>query len=265
MDEREARLVERQQRWELHAVQAGVERFRHHQSKAEDGGRLADTKPGMRMLTAIMENLVPAVEATRVEVQDAFKDKPNRWSPWWIPILSLRAEVLAYITVRTVMGADEVELRHQARRVGQRCETERQFALFREHEREREKQMEAEGHESPENVFKLMCYYASDLSPRTFKKWRAKSEDFDAEPWGEEVHYHLGLKLIHLMVEHGGGWFQVRVTHFRGHGGALKTHKILEMTPEARAFLGDQKELEEVNRPWLVPMLSPPVPWAGAR
>ncbi len=148
-----------------------------------------------------------------------------------------------------------------AKNIGHRCETERALELFKETERAKEKAQEEAGEGRPENVYKLMCHYAREVNPRTFKRWRRKVADFDAAPWGEDVMVAMGMKLIHLMVEYGGGWFQVRVVNRHTRRSMVKTRKLLEMTPEAEAFLGDQRTLDEVNRPWLVPMISRPVPW----
>ncbi len=99
MDEREVRLVERQQRWELSAVDRGIERYRLATQKAVGGGRLADTKPGMRMLSAILENLIPAIQEARTEAQQGFGSGARNIPHWWMPFLSLSAEKMAYIVV----------------------------------------------------------------------------------------------------------------------------------------------------------------------
>lgn len=262
MSESETRLIERQQRWEVNAVTTGVARYRNNTRKAVEGGLLSDTKPGMRMMTAIIPSLVEAINAARVEAQKGFGGGARNVTHWWMPILSLSAEKLAYICLRTAMGnTDDNEVRTVARKIGQRCEMERQFEIFKETETAREKSMIQEGHERPENVYKLMCQYASEVNPRTFKRWKQKVADFDVTTWGEEISTSLGMKIIFLMVEHGGGWFQVRTAKERTSRIGFKTRKMLEMTPEAQAFLGDQRSLDEVNRPWLVPMLSKPVRW----
>lgn len=262
MSERDTRLVERQQRRELDAVSTGIERYRTATRKADENGLVADTKPGLRVLTAIMPFLIEAINEARTEASQGFGGGARNISSWWMPILSLAPEKMAYITIRTALSSrGDHEVRMVARMVGQRCETERALDLFKETEAAREKAMEEAGHERPENVYKLMCQYADEVNPRTFKRWRQKVEDFDARPWGEDAQVTLGMKLLHMLVEQGGGWFQVRTVRTRDGRRGMKTTKLLEMTPEGEAFLADQRDLEEVNRPWLVPMISKPVPW----
>lgn len=265
MTEQETRSIERQQRWEMDAVSKGIERYRENDQKALSEGRLAETKPGIRMLNAIMPHFSEALKARRHEAQEGFGAGARNIPHWWMPILALSPEKLAYITIRTVMSASEaeVEVRVVASRISRACEMERHLDLFKEAERQREKAMAMDGHEKPENVYKLMCHYAREINPRTFKRWKSKVDNFNVEPWGNDVCMAFGTLLIHTLVEHGGGWFQVRTVTMPSRSRAHTTKKYLEMTPEAVAFLGDHRSLDEVNRPWLVPMLTKPVRWAA--
>lgn len=260
------RSVEEQMRWEVRNVQRGIEMYRASERRAEEkqgAGFIADTKPGMKMMAAIMPTLVAAIEARQREGVGFLKGR-GVTPTWVLPLLSISPEKAAFITLRTVLGHPEKKVTPLALSIANRCQTEREFEMFAEAERMRvsegklTKGEETLGLEKPRNIVALMKEYAGEVNERTFKKWRQKADAWERLGWSQEDREHLGALLVYELVMNAGNWFEIRMVHAEDR---QATQRTLHMTPEAQAFLGHARELAEVNRPWLTPMIAPPKAW----
>jgi hypothetical protein len=251
------RRRERQLRYELDGVERGIRRYREEALKS-DG---MNTPPALDLLRTVLDGLIPAVREAQ---QEALEGLTNRKSVgggggrnviWWYPILCLDAEKIAFIVAHTVMsrpraGKDRNTLAQVAKATAERVRQEREFMLW--------KQAQNEG-AGPVNMAKLMLSSVKKVDPRTARKWMKRGDAFDKVEWTIEEKMRLGVKLVHLLVEHGGGVCTVVLRKIAG--GRFKTEHLVELTPLARDFLEKRAGVEELNRPWLLPMLCPPNPW----
>lgn len=281
MSENELRMVERQKRWEMENVQRGVEMYQAALRRLEEekgAGALIETKPGVQMMTAVLPHLISAIEKLQEQAKEGLKpDGPQgRPSIWWWPILCLSSEKLAVITLRTALSSiGRNSFTSIARQIGTNVKLEREFEMLAAAERRRVKEgrltqyevelnerRQAEGLQlvEPVSVLQLMKDYCKEITPRTVRKWGRRVDELDTLDWPEDVRIALGGALLQALVEDGGGWFERR-EHKVITRGRIKTDVSLGLTPLAEEWVRRKRELDEVARPWLTPMLCPPLEW----
>lgn len=254
--------IQRQIAWEIESVERGVQRYR----EAQSDGTVADSNPGQEMLSRIMRPLVIAIKAAQEEAIAGISAPKGRPSTWWWPILLLSAEKMAVITARVPLQcigsglyATGMAATAAAVMIASQIKTEREFELWREAQGRREKEAKTRGDKAV-NLYKLMLGRVKKVDARTASKWMRQSKQLDRIEWTTEMKVHVGMKLLALLIEHSGGFFDVgkykKVT-----GRRLQTVKLIVLTDEAKEFLYRRHAQNELTRPWLMPMLVPPVPW----
>ena len=93
----------------------------------------------------------------------------------------------------------------------------------------------------------------------TYKRWRKKLENIHREDWPRSIKIQLGTTLIKEAVKNSAGWLETRMVPHKG-----RTEYRLFVSSEARDAILDIHERMEIKRPYLLPMLVPPKPWAEA-
>jgi hypothetical protein len=249
--------IERQQRWEVESVDRGVQRYREAEAEVE---MYADSEPGKRMMVDTMRRLVPAVEAAQAEALKTLTDpQAGRRPEWMLPILCLGAEKLALITARfAVSGSSRSDgvATSVASNIASAVKLEREFELWRDKQKER-------GKAGAIDLYKLMTGRVKRVDARTAKKWMKKAEDLDRIEWDTETKVVFGMKLLELLVEHGGGYHEIVVVG-AGSNSRRTTTRYVRLTAAAEAYVKDINSSTELDRPWLMPMLCPPQPWKEA-
>jgi hypothetical protein len=176
-------------------------------------------------------------------------------------IMSLDAEKIALITARTALSFSRQErlVPQLAVAVANRIREQRNFELWQDAEREKVK-LAKEAGKSAVNLVEVMKRSVKAVDARTVRKWIKKAEEFDKVEWSTEEKIHLGVLLVRLLAERGGGWFAIKNVNSHNKG-RITTEQRLVLTDEAREFLAYHHAQSELTRPWLLPMLSPPNPW----
>jgi DNA-directed RNA polymerase len=247
--------IERQQRWEAEAVEEGVRRYRRAIAEAD----LPDTPAGVIAMREMMAGLVPAIQATQDEAIAGLTAKEKGRNPeWWWYLSFLSAEKLAVITVRMMLTTTfkiekvpflrESSLAHQ---IGSAVMLELEMEKWKRDEAARAK--EEAGHV---DLFKIMKMRVPNATARDFRRWRRKIAGIERLNWPLNIRVQVGLKLIALAIEHGGGWFERRIIWRMG-----KTERAILKTDVASVAVQDINSRLEINRPLRVPMLCPPKPW----
>lgn len=260
LEEDRLKLIEDQQRYEALAVERGVERYRQHLRDAREQGTEADTPPGMRMMAAVMTELVPAVEAGQAEALEA-TTKAGEPRAWHFPLLSLSAEKWALITARTCLSA---KLEHRlcstmAFAIARRGRDEREFEMFLDQQRQAIKDGRKEG--KPVSTFmQTMIRRAEMLAPKQAKAFMKRAAAKDKLDWDKPQRAALGMYLIHLLVTNGGGWFEIQSVGSTMRG-TYTTSNYVALTEATKLYLEYHHAQSELTRPWQLPMLCPPNPW----
>jgi hypothetical protein len=251
--------IERQKEWEMRGVRDGVERYRRRMRDRE----VADTDHGRATAMTAMRDLAPAVAAAQ---DDAFKAATSptpgrRAPPWAAPIMTLPADVLAFITVRALFNAAPTDLGgvplvNLALAVGKTCRLELEFEQWREDSKERHK----EDREVPDVAADILRRSKGPPSPKAFARWKRKLGDIRKVEWPKDLRLALGAKLLKLACEHGAGFFEAKLVK----GGQGQQWRVFK-TEAAQDALRNRAETAELSQPVIRPMICRPLPWRIVR
>ncbi|MBP5855707.1 hypothetical protein KAJ83_01700 [Marivibrio halodurans] len=270
MAEAEIRDIEAEHQWELRGVDDGVKRYREAVAKANDraqaGGRggLADMEAGEVMLTEILKPLIPAVREAQDEAFQTIQGR-GKIPKWAVPMLCLEAEKLAVVIVRSTLAGLSVEIQDYrpvtplSIAIAGNAKTQREFDLFKQKEAEKKKAAEDSG-DAAVDLYKLMERRVKKVDARNAKKWMKLSEESVALDWDKETKVHFGHKCVQLLVEHGGGWFEMQM-HYKGNGRQLVTERQIKLTDVAKEYITHYHAVSELQRPFMLPMIAKPNDW----
>lgn len=250
----EALAFERQLRWEIEGAERGITRYRESIEDAD----LGDTDPGKFMMREILTGLVAAIRATQEDVAKGYADPAiNQKKPdWWLPMLCLEAEKMAFITARTAMNrgsSSGLTMTHIALAITGAVQKQREFDLWRARQ-------SAASKGGAVDLYKVMVSRVKKIDARVARRWMKKTADFDRIEWPPEMRLRFGLRLAELLVAHSHGWFQVELVA-RRYQRRFVTERFLTLTEKGREFIAGRHAMSELTRPWLMPMLCPPNDW----
>jgi hypothetical protein len=270
--------------WENSAVTRGVQRYRASLVKDKnDGSQVEKDLSELGVGTTIMRDVFPSILAVVKESQfeaatvlsstsgkGTSGGRPQGWAPWHAPILALDPETLTLITLQSALADGRIKgggapLSLLARSIGSRVCTQLSFEAWKKAQNK-----VAREHDMP-SFWKLMAKRSPAIIERTYRKWRKQSERyavktqvFDGVParvdWGTAAKVHLGTKLVHLLVEHGSGWFQCTAVG-RHSDYRYTTQLMFALTAVANHWLTAEHAEREMNRPMLIPMKHKPRDW----
>lgn len=259
--------------WELGSVQRGADRYISQTTVMRPNGdiverSLADLEPGQVIIRDIVARGTEAIRAVQNEAYQAIEVKKGSWSPWWFPMLSLPADVIAYLGAKAILLAaddpDGCSLRSVAMTIGRQMQVQRDYELWKEAEnrREREIREKKKAGELPADLYvpnwwKLWHDLSGAHTEKTFAKWSKKAEHYERVGWDRETRLHTGSKVVHTLYEVSGGWFQCDLKFIKGG----KTEYRISITEEARSWIDARHERNKEIRPWLLPMLVEPLDW----
>jgi hypothetical protein len=252
--------------WERGAVTRGIARYRSSLYSVNDDGTtemrdLGDLEPGVQMLRELVSNVEPAVINAVAEAKQKLSDhKSGRWENWWFPLLSLEPKAWVIVAGKAVLaqsgqnGQFSRSVRSIALEIGRNGKLEVEFREWKRSQNEKARTTGAP------NWWKLMQSRSPEIDERAFKKFKAKSKELDKVEWSREMRLAIGTKLLTILVEHGGGWFQFALKRKPDGRGFFKEN-VIELTPLAQSWIKGRHRGNELSRPWLVPMLTEPKPW----
>ncbi len=261
--EREA-CIGRNVEFETDGISRGVERYRNEISKDiskfSDTGRSAwaDSDVGSKLLDQAMRPLVKGLHEDQQEASLGFSRKGHS-AIWWLPLLCLRSDTLAAVILRTVLAGLQPEVAASrpwtscALLIGRNIKIEREFELWKDRQYKAAK-------DGAVNLYKVMTRSCRKIDQRAVRRFMRQSMDLDRLDWSKEVRLHLGMKCLDTLVQHGNGWFECQIIG-KGYGTNRHVEKSLKISSVARQAIEDDHKRCELNRPFLLPMLTEPVSW----
>lgn len=252
--------IEAQKRFEIKHTELGVERF--HKSIAS--ATISDTPLGRKVAKDVLAPMAKEIKRVQKRAAKELRTVGGR-DPWggWRPLLmTLKADKLAVITLRTIMSNVHPGDMHSApsvavvsRLIGQNCRYELEFEMWRQAEAEA-----AKLDPKHTDMFKLMMEYNPNPNAAVVRRWRSRMQKrvvrIHQEPWTLEQRVGMGSCLVDVLVRKGGGWFEItRFTMRR------KTMQVIHFSTPAIKALGKTVNDLEVSKPYLLPMTCPPKPW----
>jgi hypothetical protein len=244
--------LEQQAKFEVEAFEQGVSRFREALLTRD----LSELTAGQRLLREIVPGLSEAITKARAEAVERIGDRtgqPPQWA-WPIQLLDDPAKI-AVITLGCILAMRK--LTHDEDRYRPTLQSTAVTPLAREISKAIQLQVEYDkwAGDNPDLEKRLKARYPT-VHRNVWRRWRVKVEALRAEPWEAGAEVTLGAHLIHLLVETAPTRFVIEKITLRG---KPTTHlTISEATIE---LISDVTTRGEIARPFLMPMVCPPIPW----
>lgn len=243
----------------MHGIERGVERIR---KAMDEANHLGDTDVGMKLITRVAPPLITKIKEAQAEatqgVTNGKRGAPVQW--WWL-ILTIDAEQLAAITLKSVFTQSPREFTFNlavttvANAISKVAQTQIDYETWKEEERRKAK-------EDKDYVDQHMRFLRStkQIDQKAFAKFSARIERQRAEKWTKEAGVSFGVKLLQLLCDALPDWFSVGEGHLKGG----RTEKQIQFSDQAKEMMADLIERNELSRPMLLPMICPPAPWQCA-
>lgn len=248
------------------SVTKGVDRFYQQLKQDTDAGREMDGPVGQTLTATMMQKFVPVVETLYRECKRHLVDHlttGRRIAPWRQALIQLPAPVLAYIAIRTCLTAGERRqgqgasaLLGLASRIGRIANLELRWRSLRSQESERNKKET----EPPYNRITYLLKETLQVNARSVRRALNKLRDIETEVWDSKLMVEVGMPLILLLLETLPEAFEV-TTHIAHRFGRMHKRTRVELTAAARSQLTKDYKRYAEERPWLEPMVCPPLYW----
>jgi DNA-directed RNA polymerase N-terminal len=266
-------MIASERAWEIEGQERGIARYRRHIEKAQErlvktdgrAGGMTDTEGGSLIVRRVLVPLANAIYAQQILGQRELMEGGGRPPAWAKQLMMLTADEWAVITIRTVLtgfapsGDDARPVTSVALNIGSNGKLQVEFNRWKEAEAERAKEAR-KTNTNYVNLFQLMKHRVKSVDKKTARKWMKLSERLERMSWDRDERSHVGSALIQLLVDHAGGWFTLVMVP-SGSQSSYRNERHLVLTPEAKKVLHSYEEMTELQRPLLVPMRQPPVPW----
>lgn len=253
--------LELEARWELEAIQLGVERFQQQEKEKEEGDRAS----GRMVMRETVEPVAKLIEERLVE-----KDGPGFPPPWRVLLSGASSEVLSVIAVGVALRTKNLpgtDRRGQPLptfngRIAHAVRDQRDFDRWSSEQRKAAREQDKEERAAePADValqrFERMNQGKRNRS-RAWARFVERMEIARTADWSPNDEHSVGTFLAGALVEAAPKWFAVEEV-----GAKKSAHApmCLVLTDYAVGRMADSEDRASVARPMLLPMLVPPNDW----
>jgi DNA-directed RNA polymerase len=232
--------IKKQLELEEESIEWGIEQYRTRWSEAIRSGSISEMPPGMRILNASLEPMTAAVAEFIV---------PRRGGGHLGHVRSLVKSIpaveLSFLTIRTVV--DEIVLKQPSQevavKIGQNVLDLIEYKKFKTH--------------NPGYLYAIERNFHTHHPGhrRTVLMLQKRKAGIQDEPWSQETKFHIGWKLLDLLI--GSTGIVERVIEWPHRYGWLKP------TAHIERYFREANAQCEVLHPACLPMVVPPIPWEG--
>lgn len=216
-----------------------------------------------RMLDEATRDITSAILKLQAQVQAKIESawggqiQPN--PKWRLMLLSLDAEVLAFLTIRSVLTVinRERSMASVCIRIARAVEDQLWMTEVRALEASASKQR----NHAPKNRIPKMDAVLKKYGPRVIKRWRKILDDLPTTVWSKVDKMHLGSELLGAASPYLSGIITVTPTPKLELKGAHRTQKLVQIRPTFIETLAQEAGRVAYMRPFYMPMVTPPVPW----
>ena len=263
--------IEAQVALETEQVTRGVHRYMEAKARAEQRGRGVESGPVAKLLTDIMDAMIPALRDLRRSTEAKIKDaltRGTRLSGWEMPIAALTPEVIAYIAARTVMtriyaqtgdsNGFRFERHNMALTIGSAVNNQFQWDNARRKEAER---VAGDNADPAHNRINRLRATVKEVNPRHVKKWLSMLSDLETNGVERKHAAHVGLMIFDILSKTCVDFFDIQ-TNLVIIKGQRREVTNLSYTQDVIDRLAAAHVRQARALPWLLPMIAPPMPWA---
>ena len=244
-----------QVKFEMAAINEGVEKFRRLLVDKET--RLVDTGVGREIFKEQMSLLIPAIKREQEIAIEGIANAGRGVRPvWWWYLPQVEADKLAYLAIKNLLS-----IRMSDNGLGRPARTiclniglaTKQQMEFEKWLRESKQQSKTTG--TPDVAARLIRT-AKNFNQRQWGNWTRKLKAIETLDWRRDTKMHIGSKLLSILIEESGGFFEMRYVQIRN-----KTERQIFLSPECRKMIEDINNDIGYNSPTLRPMIIPPRHW----
>ena len=234
-----AALSVEEEELEMRSIDMGLDRYRNERYASDRSFGW----PEQKMIAGALDTLIPAIHKLQVHVAGGRPAKGVRH--WGVPLLSLPADKLAFLTLAAMTNfanfGEASRMAAVSRGIGTQVKIEREYALIKR--------------DAPD-VYRFMKKHAKNWTKRTHRTAKAKAVNIDTG-WTPRITHWLGMVLLEQAITHTS---MFKLTRFVIHG---KTDVRLSLTRDAYDTIEAMHSECELLRPFYLPMVVPPKTWEG--
>ena len=252
-------LKQEQERLERDSIQRGIDRYVNNLEREDARGRAMDSPVVDKILRKVIRKIIPdmvALQERGLQHNREVVAKGGQEYTWGWRVNLVCAEALAYIVVKTIVGTRHgaASLQHHATRIGHTVQCEYWWSEARRLERARTKDT------GEFNRIDLLKRTVREIKPKTIRKWMRKLDDLGIQAWSAQDRAQVGAVLLDAVLPHMGDIFEVRVVRTKK-GTAHRMESKVVIKDEFLELLQEQHMASAMCRPWLLPMVTPPIEW----
>lgn len=241
--------------FEMAAINEGVEKFRRLLVDKET--RLVDTGVGREIFKDQMSLLIPAIKREQEIAIEGIANSGRGVRPvWWWYLPQVEADKLAYLSIKNLLSIrmSDNGLGRPARticmNIGLAVKQQMEFEKWL-----RESKQTSKTTGTPDVAARLLRR-AKNFNQRQWGNWTRKLQAIETLDWRRDVKMHVGSKLLKILIEESGGFFEMKYVQMRN-----KTERQIFLSDLCRKMIEDINNDIGYNSPSLRPMLIPPRGW----
>lgn len=250
--------------WENHQIEQGVAKYQElMESKTLDA-----TTGGIKLLKSVISKTIEGMKEALEEV-DAKMSKSGqrgRDSQVWAYCLPLvTPEQASIIAVNTVISyCDSPKMADSGytglvRRLAEALKTQSDFENWKKVSKESIKgKTDKKGKQLKKSPAQMMTEkHKGSIDRKKLRRWASQFEDYTTSEWSEEVMTNVGAKMLSVVCNSNPDTFVFTQKMSMG-----KTLRTVHMSDAAWQLISDCEGFAELQRPFLLPTLIKPVPYA---
>ncbi len=261
-------LAALQVKLEIGMKTAGKERFHKNNQRAIDNGSSSETYWNKRIIQAIIEPMAESIDAY-IDYYTGRRGKPVKALAY---IKLIDSHVAAFITLKTIIdqSVKEINLDAVIDKIGQKMEDQVRFENMEKFADKYTAKVKARLKQARSKSYK----HQRNAMLAGERKLTEVSEYFETmdtwEPWGIDVHRHIGSMLVNIVLENvtfeGQPVFK-KVNTFKSSGTSAnkKYNEITRLVPTEHIcdWIDKYKEVMEEESPAYRPCIVPPLDWTN--
>ena len=242
--------------FELEGVERGIQNIRRNLMSPSTS--LVDTESGRQIFQELMELITRPIMEAQEEALEGIANGGRGLKPtWWWLIVNVPPDKLAFIAIRALLTVRMTKT-GVGRKAASIClETGNAVKMQTEYERWAKESKETSDQTGEPDLAKILMKRAKNMNARQWSNWRRKIDAIEKLDWTREQKFHIGAKLLDILILHGGGFFELRYVQIRH-----KTERQVFLSTLCRKMIEDVSHQLEINTPVLRPMISPPRSWS---
>tara|TARA_B110000093_G_C12969445_1_gene411488 strand:- start:1126 stop:3600 length:2475 start_codon:yes stop_codon:yes gene_type:complete len=249
--------------WENHQIDEGVRKYR----ESLEGKSLEETTGGQRLIRLAIQQTIEGVKGAFEEVEASIMGSKSGGKDNWVYMISLlTAEQSSVIALNHILGYCQnpketvTGTTQLAKKIGNTMRQQVMFENWKANEKAKKDEHNAncsEGEEFTKSYAQILIERAKGQVTRPkLARWQKKFDTYAEIEWGDDA-INIGMKMIDLVCKANDDMFNYEMRNVMG-----KTQRLVSLTDEAWNEYEQTEEMAELQKPFLLPTLITPKPFA---